>query len=117
MLLCGATSPLGLADAAAVPVVAVGWSFQEWAIHKYLLHGLEVKRETTTISHKPCACVETLVFLSLGYPQVPAARAEVKRETTRISRVHSQKLYYFSRSTSVFCGAKYTCIADLSHYN
>ncbi|CAN0571037.1 unnamed protein product, partial [Ectocarpus sp. 12 AP-2014] len=37
VLLCGATSPLGLADAAAVPVVAVGWSFQEWAIHKYLL--------------------------------------------------------------------------------
>ncbi|CAM9582699.1 unnamed protein product, partial [Ectocarpus sp. 6 AP-2014] len=41
VLLCGETSPLGLADAAAVPVVAVGWSFQEWAIHKYLLHGLE----------------------------------------------------------------------------
>lgn len=37
---CGAT--LGLTDAVAVPVVAVGWSFQEWAIHKYLLHGLEV---------------------------------------------------------------------------
>ncbi|CAN0430885.1 unnamed protein product, partial [Scytosiphon promiscuus] len=31
-------APLGLADAAAVPVVAIGWSFQEWAIHKYLLH-------------------------------------------------------------------------------
>lgn len=37
---CGAA--LGPADAVAVPVVAVGWSFQEWAIHKYLLHGLEV---------------------------------------------------------------------------
>lgn len=37
---CGAA--LGPADAAAVPVVAAGWSFQEWAIHKHLLHGLEV---------------------------------------------------------------------------
>lgn len=42
VLWCGDTAPLGLADAVAVPVVAVGWSFQEWAIHKYLLHGLEV---------------------------------------------------------------------------
>lgn len=33
---------LGPADAVAVPAVAVGWSFQEWAIHKYLLHGFEV---------------------------------------------------------------------------
>lgn len=37
---CGA--PIGWADAAALPLVAVGWAFQEWAIHKYLLHGLEV---------------------------------------------------------------------------
>jgi len=44
VLLCGDADPLGLADAVAVPVVAVGWSFQEWAIHKYLLHGLEVRR-------------------------------------------------------------------------
>ena len=35
-------SAFGPADAAALPAVAVGWSFQEWAIHKYLLHGLEV---------------------------------------------------------------------------
>lgn len=33
---------LGAADAVVVPLVAAGWSFQEWAIHKYLLHGLEV---------------------------------------------------------------------------
>lgn len=33
---------LSLADAAAVPIVAVGWSFQEWALHKYILHGAEV---------------------------------------------------------------------------
>lgn len=43
VLWCGEATPLGLADAVAVPVVAVGWSFQEWAIHKYLLHGLEVR--------------------------------------------------------------------------
>ena len=30
------------ADTVAVPIVALGWSFQEWAIHKYLLHGVEV---------------------------------------------------------------------------
>lgn len=40
---------LGPADAVAVPVVVVGWSFQEWAIHKYLLHGLEV----TIASERP----------------------------------------------------------------
>lgn len=33
---------LGLTDAAAVPIVAAGWSIQEWAIHKYLLHGMKV---------------------------------------------------------------------------
>ncbi|CAN0432496.1 unnamed protein product, partial [Hapterophycus canaliculatus] len=37
VLLCGGAAPLGLADAAAIPIVGVGWSFQEWAIHKYLL--------------------------------------------------------------------------------
>eukprot|EP00752_Nemacystus_decipiens_P011933 g10583.t1 len=41
ILWCGDAAPLGLADAVAVPIVAVGWTFQEWAVHKYLLHGLE----------------------------------------------------------------------------
>ncbi|CAM9556520.1 unnamed protein product, partial [Discosporangium mesarthrocarpum] len=41
MLVRISASPLSITDALAVPVVAVGWSFQEWAIHKYLLHGFK----------------------------------------------------------------------------
>lgn len=33
--------PLGAGDAIAVPLVVVGWSLQEWALHKYLLHGFQ----------------------------------------------------------------------------
>ncbi|CAM9754519.1 unnamed protein product [Choristocarpus tenellus] len=36
-----AACPLGVADAMALPVVAAGWSIQEWAIHRFLLHGFE----------------------------------------------------------------------------
>lgn len=42
-LLIGARLGLGvwsLSEAVAVPLVAVGWVLQEWAIHKFLLHGL-----------------------------------------------------------------------------
>lgn len=54
VLWCGDADPLGLADAVAVPVVVVGWSFQEWAIHKYLLHGLEVKARARRLTlHNP----------------------------------------------------------------
>lgn len=41
-LSCGVA--LGAGDAVALPTVAVGWSLQEWAIHKYLLHGFEVMK-------------------------------------------------------------------------
>lgn len=48
---------LGLTDAAAVPIVAAGWSLQEWAIHKYLLHGMKVY--TFTTDNIICICIYT----------------------------------------------------------
>lgn len=62
---------LGPADAAVVPLVVVGWSFQEWAIHKYLLHGLEV----IFISHRALNCfLLCCAFFNNTYRPPPPVR-------------------------------------------
>lgn len=65
-------APFTVVDALAVPVVAVGWSFQEWAIHKYLLHGLKVKRvgrnRTSIVTFFGGGCFRSTGKRALSHP-------------------------------------------------